>query len=114
MKLYGSENNKTILKELGQRIKDTRIKMSLTQKEFAIKAGISHKTAARLEAGINVQIESLLNVLRVFNCLDNINFLIAEQELSPEQIYKKETKRKRASSKQKKEINKNIKWGDEQ
>ena len=114
MKLYGSENNKIILKELGQRIKDTRIKMSLTQAEFALKAGISSKTEARLEAGINVKIESLLNVLRVFGCLNNIDLLITEQELSPEQIFKKETKRKRISSKQKKESNKNIKWGDEE
>ena len=49
MKLTGVETNKIILKELGQRIKDIRISMSLTQEELALKSGVSIRTIVRLE-----------------------------------------------------------------
>ena len=45
MKIFGTESNEQVLKELGQRLKDTRISMSYTQKEMAERAGISVKCA---------------------------------------------------------------------
>ncbi len=114
MKISGTENNETILKELGQRIKDIRIKMSMTQKEFALKAGVSARTIERLENGENINIECFLNVLRVINCIQNTDLLITEQILTPEMIFNNQKKRQRASAKQKKEEKIFWKWGDEQ
>ena len=114
MKITGVETNEIILKELGQRIKDIRINMSLKQEELALKAGVSTRTIVRLETGDNIKIESFLNVLRVLNCIQNVEVLITEQKISPEMIFNKQKKRQRASTKQKRENTTDWKWGDEQ
>lgn len=113
MRILGTENNKTILKELGQRVKDIRIRKSLTQGALALKAGVSPKTIERLENGENINIEGFLNVLRVLNSIQNIELLMTEQVLSPEMIFNNQKKRQRASSKQKRENKSSWKWGDE-
>ena len=111
MKITGNENNNSILKELGQRIKDTRIAMSLTQKELALKAGVSSKTIERIEMGENIKVESFFNILRVFNSLSNVDLLVAQQEIPLEFVYRNKPKRKRASTKT--EVKTDWVWGDE-
>ena len=51
MKLFGSENNEVILRELGHRIQETRISMNVTQAEMADKSGVAIRTIARMEQG---------------------------------------------------------------
>ena len=113
MKILGTENNETILKELGQRVKDIRISKSLTQGALAAKAGVSPRTIERLENGENINIDGFLNILRVLNSIQNVEVLLAEQVLSPEMIFNNKKKRQRASSKQKDEQKTSWKWGDE-
>jgi len=112
MKIYGTENNNYILKEIGKRIKDTRIVLSLTQKDMALKEGVAPKTIERIENGENVKIENLLNVLRVLNLLQNFEILVPEQEFLTQEEHSK--KRQRASKKrvEDKEAS-GWKWGDE-
>ncbi|MBQ8879143.1 MAG: helix-turn-helix transcriptional regulator [Lachnospiraceae bacterium] len=112
MKIYGTENNYYILKEIGKRIKDTRIVLSMTQKDMALKAGVAPKTIERIENGENVKIENLLNVLRVLNLLQNFEILVPEQEFLTQEEHSK--KRQRASKKrvEDKEAS-GWKWGDE-
>ena len=112
VKITGKEKNIFILKEIGTRIKDTRISIFMTQKELAMKSGVSEKTIERIENGDNIKIENLLNVLRVLDCLQNIELLIPAQEfLTKEEAMRK---RKRAS---KKSVRADItvwKWGEEE
>lgn len=111
MKITGSENNTVILTEIGLRIKDVRVSRSLTQKDLAEKAGISPKTVERIENGENVKIENLLNVLRIFDYISNINTLIPEQEYLTMGVAPK--KRQRASKKISLNDENDWKWGDE-
>lgn len=113
MKIYGNENNVFILKEMGNRIKETRISMSLKQKELADKSGISYSTMQRIENGKNVSIEQLLNVLRTLSLLENIDYLIPEQEIFPSMIVNHVRKKKRVYKKEKNEETE-WKWGDEE
>ena len=112
MKITGVESNIFILEELGRRIKDARIAISMTQKEMALKAGISEKTVERIEKGENVKIENLLNIFRVLNFLQNFEILIPEQEVLIEEMMDKK-KRKRASRKKEAMNNSDWKWGEE-
>lgn len=114
MRLYGTENNQTILTELGRRIQDTRIAASLTQKELAERAGISLSTLVRLESGESVRFEYVLNTLRALNLLSNIDLLVQEQEMRPSDLldYGKKRKRVRIAPKEN-PIRKPWKWGDE-
>lgn len=113
MKIYGNENNVFILKEIGNRIKETRIAMSIKQRELAEMSGISYSTMQRIESGGNVSIEQLLNVLRSLSLVENIDYLIPEQEIFPSMIVNNVKKKKRVYNKgNKKEIE--WKWGDEE
>jgi len=115
VKLYGTENNQTILIELGRRIQDTRIAASLTQKELAERAGISLSTLVRLESGESIRFEYVLNVLRALNLLANIDLLVQEQEMVPSDFIDYGKKRKRVRSSPKEEMDHDSwKWGDEE
>ena len=76
MKIYGAENNEIIMKEIGIRIKDTRIAIDLTQKELAERAGISQRTIERIENGENIKVENIINVLRAMQLLRNLDNLV--------------------------------------
>ena len=63
MKIYGTESNDYILKELGKRIQDIRISVTITQRELAERAGVSPSTMERIENGENVKIENIMSVI---------------------------------------------------
>ena len=114
MRIYGMENNDTIMKELGQRLKDTRIAIPLTQQELADRAGISLRTVIRIEKGESVRIDYILSVLRAMDLLKNLEIVIPEQIISPVQLHDYGKKRKRATSSRKKQkVENEWKWGDE-
>ena len=115
VRIFGTENNEGIMKEIGVRIKDTRIAISLTQKELAERAGVSGRTVERIENGENVKVENIINVMRAMQLLQNIELLIPEQEIRPTELHDKGKKRMRATSK-KSAANSTgeWKWGDEE
>lgn len=112
MRIHGDENNAFILKELGQRIKDIRIRRSMTQTELSANAGVSFSTVVRIENGEGVNIENIMKVMRALNLLQNFNDLVPEQELTPEELFQNKQKPKRVSKLQKVSENDWV-WGDE-
>ncbi len=96
MELLGNENNRTIMEEMGRRIKDVRISMNLTQTEMADRAGLSLATVVRMEKGESVKVENVLNVFRTIGVLQNVNLLVQEQTLRPTDIVDVAHKRQRA------------------
>lgn len=114
MKIYGTESNVYILKELGKRIQDARISMSITQKQLAENAGISASTMERIENGENVKVENILNVMRALSLLSNLEILIPEQEVVPSVMLDLGGRKKRVSLKRVKNVEETEwKWGDE-
>ena len=110
MKIYGTENNLFILKELGERIKDIRIAKSLTREQLAENTCISLSTLVRIESGKGVNMENYLAVLRGLGLLQNFDLLIPEQKQSLEDIYHNKPKRVRASKKRQEE---EFQWGED-
>ena len=55
MKIIGNESEQAIMKELGTRMKQYRISLNITQKEFADKCGISSSTVVRMENGTKTE-----------------------------------------------------------
>ena len=110
MKLSGNENTIFVLKELGNRIKDNRIAYPMTREQLAEKSGVSLSTIVRMENGVNIGMEQLINVMRALNLLHSIELLIPEYKLSPMDIAMGREKKKRASSK-KPDSKKNWTWG---
>lgn len=63
--------------------------------------------------GENVNVDKVLNVLRVLGILENLNYLIPEQELVPTEMVDIGRNRKRVTGKRKKNEKKTWTWGDE-
>ena len=111
MKIYGDENNSFLLKELGERIRDIRIAHNMKQEEMAENTGVSISTVRRIEAGLGSTMDNFIRILRLFNLIQNLEILVPEQQQTAEEIYKKISKRQRASKE--KEVSSDFKWGDE-
>ncbi len=95
--------NKRILIEIGSRIKQHRIKINLTQLELANKTGLSRVAISKIERGNGANLSSLIQILRMLDLLQNMEYLFPADEISPIELIKlKGKKRKRASSKKNK------------
>jgi len=110
VKIHGTENNDYILKELGSRIRDIRIGRSMTQQDLSKHAGVSFSTVTRIEKGIGVNLDLFIKVLSSLGCLQNIDLLVPEQNLSSKDIFLGKEKKKRAS---KVKTEAEWKWGDD-
>lgn len=110
MKIYGTESNQAILKEMGNRIKQRRIDLSMTQKELAEQTGISSRTITNIEQGENASFENIISLMKAFKNIDNLDALIPETKMNPLSLLELGRPRKRAS---KIKPNTGWKWGDE-
>lgn len=105
----------TALKELTARLARFRIENGFTQAQLANQAGVSKRTIERIESGCDLQITTLIRLLRVLGLLDRLDQLIPEQTVSLIDMLAGETKPpKRARYKKTAQAEKPWKWGDEQ
>ncbi len=91
-----------ILAELGQRIKQNRISLNITQVELAEKCGISPSTETRIENGEDSKISNYIKILSGLNMLSNLDILIPEVQPDFKALYEQKTSRKRAKPSNKK------------
>lgn len=100
-------------KDIGERLKQYRIRIGMTQSELERKCGVSVRSISRLEQGASVQLESLIKILSALNLDENINLLIPDQTKRPSYyLGKNEKKRQRAGRKS--TVKSGFKWGDEE
>ncbi len=81
--MWTERSNLAILREIGQRLKEYRIRKNLQQKELATFAGISLDTVVRLEHGSPISMEKFIRVLRALDMLENFDLLVPEPPISP-------------------------------
>ena len=60
------------------RFKARRLAMNLTQKELAVRSGVTFSSLKRFEREGLIALDSLLNLALVLNCLDDFDKLAAE------------------------------------
>jgi transcriptional regulator with XRE-family HTH domain len=104
-----------VLKEIGRRIKKTRIAMSVTQEEMAERTGLSKRTISNLETGKDVSLSTLIDILRAENLLQNMDLITPDEGIRPSQIVALGKMRERVrKGKQPGTGQTEWKWGDEQ
>ena len=113
MKINSENNNSTVLRELGARIKRNRIDMQLSQQDFAAKAGISTRTLSAAENGEDIRLSSLIRIIRTLGCLENLDLLLPELAFDPESYRTLGRERKRISKSNKNRNKIKWKWEDE-
>ena len=112
MHITGFENEKFILSELGNRIKQYRISLNLTQTELAEKCGISMSTVVRIENGDDIKFSNYIRILSGLDILENINTLVPEESADYKKIFEEKVPRKRV--RQKNETGKaDWTWGED-
>ncbi len=114
MKISSENSNAAVMKELGARIKRGRLDMQLSQKELAERAGISARTLSTAENSGDIRLESLVRILRVMGHLENLNLLLPELSLNPEDYRTLGKSRQRVSKHSTQKKSTGWKWGDEE
>jgi putative transcriptional regulator len=96
-------------RELGDRLKQARLNLDLTQEEVGLSAGLSRYTIKNLEQGRG-SVQDLMAVLIALESTDQLDNLMPPQQISPIELLKLRGRiRKRASgSHNKTESNKKI------
>lgn len=92
--------DKTILKNLGERLTGVRLDRNWTQEDLAAQAGIGKSTVERIEKGMSSQTINLIKILRTLGLLPAMLATLPESAPSPFDLLKMRGKsRLRASRK---------------
>lgn len=90
-------NDSALIETIGAFVKHHRLTQNKTQQQLATEAGINRSTVAQIENGGKINLQSLLQALRVLNLLHVMDSFIVQEQISPLQLAKLEqNKRKRA------------------
>ena len=112
MKITQFENEKTILQEFGNRIKQYRVSMNITQQQLAERCGLSVTTLMRIENGDDTKWSAIIKILSEFNLLDNLDIVIPEPQPDYKAMFEEKTIRKRARP-NKKDSSEAWVWGED-
>lgn len=85
MEDYSEYSVPELVRMLGARFKDYRLRANMTQKEVSEMAGLSVLTVHRFENGTitNISLGTLLLLLKAIGCINDLNDLMPEQPESP-------------------------------
>ena len=89
-----------LVRMLGSRFKDYRLRANMTQKEVAEMAGLSSLTIYRFENGTvtNIALSTFLLLMKAVGCINDIENVMPEQPESP-YLYKENKKMQRVRHK---------------
>lgn len=95
-----------ILKKIGERFRELRLKQNITQESLAEAASVSLSAVKKVEKGEIRSFDIFLRILRTLGSLDILQPLVEEQQMSPSEYYEQMNKleahkRKRATGKRK-------------
>lgn len=83
-----------IIRDLGSRYSDYRKRMGFTQKQLAVKSGLSVFTISSFENGslTGITMASFIKLLRAIDSLEEIEKLLPELPESPRTLFKKQNR----------------------
>ena len=86
-------SNGELSAQLGERFKEYRCALGLTQKQVAVQSGVSVMTIVRFEKGQGnaIRLDNLIALLRAIQRLEDIEVLVPE---IPQSLYAKQHRRK--------------------
>ncbi len=97
MGVYG-QSDKAILRDLGQRLRQARLRSNLSQQELADRAGLNRTTVSEFERGASTSTLTLVQVLRALEMLDELAGFLPDPGPSPLELARNQGhQRQRAS-----------------
>jgi transcriptional regulator with XRE-family HTH domain len=111
-------SDRTILVELGQRLRGARLERNLSQEAVAEEAGIGRHTLQRMEAGESPSLINFVRVLRALGLLGELERLLPGPGPSPiDELDRRGRRRQRAGGAREpgpEEREERWRWGDEE
>ncbi len=82
---YSEYSTPELVRMLGVRFKDYRLRANMTQKEIAELTGLTIPTVQRFENGLsnNISLGTFLLLLKAVDCINDLDELMPEQPESP-------------------------------
>ena len=113
MKIENEMSSNFVISELGNRIKQYRINLQITQAELAKMTGISLRNIIRIEKGEDTQVKNVIKILSALHLQNNLDLLIPDESDRPlHKINVEKNKIRNRASAIKNKSSKYI-WGDE-
>lgn len=81
--MWTERTDPSILKLIGERIKEIRQQSGMKQSELAASAGVGLSTIAKLEKGQSISLQLLVSIMRSLGLLENFESLFPSPVLSP-------------------------------
>jgi len=82
MTTYG-RSDKAVLRDLGQRLRQARLRRNLSQQQLANRAGLNRTTVSEYERGASTSTLTLVQVLRALEMLDELAGFLPDPGPSP-------------------------------
>lgn len=118
MRIADLQTDKSILDELGFRLRQARLARNVSQAALAEEAGIARFTLQRIEEGQPTSTTNLVKLLRALDLLEELDGLVPEAIDRPvDQLRRRSKRRQRAGSSRKPAGERNAgawRWGDEE
>lgn len=116
MSIAESNNDTSVLRQLGERLARLRIERGWTQAQLAERAGIAKRTLERLEAGEATQLTTLVRVLREFDLLGALDQALPGPAPGPLALARGQGKQRRRAGGKAGEGSADApwRWGDEE
>ena len=105
-----SMSDKGLMKTIGTFVQHHRLNQNRSQSDVADAAGISRSTLSLLERGEKVSLNSLIQVLRIFDLLYIMDVFKVEKEISPIEYAKLQKNRKKRARSKRENSNEDIGW----
>lgn len=112
MNINQLEDEKAILKEIGNRLKQYRVSLNITQNQLSQRTGISVITIMRIENGEDTKWSTIIKILSELKLSENLDILIPEPKPDYKALFEEKTIRKRARPDKKKTDNAWV-WGED-
>jgi transcriptional regulator with XRE-family HTH domain len=81
--MWKEMSNPAIIKELGNRLKELRLRKGIQQAELAKMSGVSLYTISKIEQGKATNITMIVSVLRALGVVENLELLVPKGLPSP-------------------------------
>lgn len=108
-------SNTQIEQEIGERLRNRRLDLNISQEQAAERSGLSRRTITAIENGEGCTLTSLIALLRGLNSLDTLEGFLPDPGISPMTMITsmREEPRKYASKPRKAPPATEWKWADE-
>lgn len=115
MDIYSLPDN-VIRQQIGEKLKNSRLRQNMTQANLAVDAQVSLSTVKKIEKGQISSFDSFMRVIRVLGRLDALQQFVEPDEMSPNEYYefvnstKRRTRMRATSPKRDKDENEDSEW----